>query len=122
MTNFARSNKALLAAACAMGLLLGSNAMAAEPAAKPATATHDMGKHDSAQPATDTWITTKVKTDLVATKDVSGTAIKVNTTNGVVSLAGTVATQAEADKAVATAKGIEGVKKVDATMLKVASK
>lgn len=122
MKNFRQSNKALLAAACAVGLLLGGNAMAAEPAAKATDAAHDMAKHDSAQPATDTWITTKVKTDLVATKDVSGTAIKVNTTNGVVSLAGTVATKAEVDKAVATAKGIEGVKKVDASMLKVATK
>lgn len=122
MKKFSNSHTALLAATCALGLLMGGNAFAADPMAKPATAAHDMSKHDSAQPGTDTWITTKVKTDLLATKDVSGMEIKVNTTNGVVSLAGTVATKAEFDKAVATAKGIQGVKKVDSSMLKVATK
>ena len=36
-------------------------------------------------------------------------------------LAGTVATQAEVDKAVASAKAIKGVTRVDATGLKAAS-
>ena len=37
---------------------------------------------DSDQPVSDTWITTKVKADLVASDGVPGTDISVNTTNG----------------------------------------
>ncbi len=45
--------------------------------------------------------------------------MKVETKNGIVTLTGAVATQAEHDKAVAVAKGIEGVKSVKSTGLKV---
>jgi hyperosmotically inducible protein len=76
-------------------------------------------RHDSNEPVTDTWITTKVKADLLASSNVPGTEVKVETVNGVVSLSGTVATQAEHDKAVTTAKGIKGVTRVDASALKV---
>lgn len=77
---------------------------------------------DSSQPASDTWITTKVKTDLMATPDVPGTTIDVETVNGTVKLAGTVDNKASADKAVAVAKKIKGVKSVDASALTVAKK
>jgi hyperosmotically inducible protein len=80
-----------------------------------------MPPSESSQPASDTWITTKVKSDLLATDNVPGSDIKVETKNGVVWLSGLVKTQAEHDKAVATAKGIEGVKKVEAANLKVSS-
>ena len=72
---------------------------------------------DSAQPVNDTWITTKVKADLMATSDVPGTEIDVDTTNGVVKLSGTVDSKAKHDKAVTVAKGIKGVTKVDASAL-----
>ena len=75
---------------------------------------------DSAQPVNDTWITTKVKADLMATSDVPGTTIDVDTTNGVVKLSGSVDTKAQHDKAIAVAKNIKGVKSVDATALSVA--
>lgn len=77
---------------------------------------------DSAQPVNDTWITTKVKADLMATSDVPGTTIDVDTVNGTVKLKGSVDSKAAADKAVAVAKNIKGVKHVDATALKVAKK
>lgn len=77
---------------------------------------------DSEQPGTDTWITTKVKADLLASGKTPGTDISVETKNGVVMLSGTVATQAEKERAVTEAKGIEGVKRVDASKLKVANK
>jgi len=72
-----------------------------------------MQQKESVQPGSDTWITTKVKAELLATKDVSGLDIKVETVNGVVSLSGDVDTQAEVDRAVATAKKIDGVTRVD---------
>ncbi|HVJ37906.1 MAG TPA: BON domain-containing protein [Stenotrophomonas sp.] len=76
---------------------------------------------ESNQPASDTWITTKVKSDLLASENVPGSDIKVETKNGVVWLSGLVKTQAEHDKAVSVAKGIEGVKKVEAANLKVSA-
>jgi len=93
-------------------LLAGGTAMAADNKSPP---------KESNQPVSDTWITTKVKSDLLATDNVSGTDVSVETKNGVVWLSGSVKTQAEHDKAVSVAKGIEGVKKVDASKLKVAA-
>lgn len=79
-------------------------------------------KSDSDQPVSDTWITTKVKADLLATEDVSGLDIKVETVNGVVTLSGQVDTQAQADKAVAVTRAIKGVGKVDSSGLTVGKK
>ena len=72
----------------------------------------DRKTDNMSESATDAWITTKVKTDLLATEGVSGTAINVDTRNGVVTLRGSVKSQAEADKAVSVAKGIKGVTSV----------
>lgn len=77
-------------------------------------------EEDSTQPVNDTWITTKVKADLMATSDVPGTEINVETVNGTVKLSGAVDSKAKADKAVAVAKKIKGVKSVDASALTVA--
>ena len=110
MTNTTRN---LLAASLALGMVLGtSSAMAKDP---PKTTDHaamtHADTHDSAEPVTDSWITTKVKTDLLTSK----------TVNGVVTLTGTVASQAEHDKAVRVTQQIKGVKRVDAAGLKVAA-
>ncbi|HFF3761668.1 BON domain-containing protein [Stenotrophomonas forensis] len=120
------TTRTLIASALSLGLALSSSAaFAKDPAAKsPPTSTHPAthaDRHDSNEPVTDTWITTKVKADLLASSNVPGTEIKVETVNGVVSLSGAVATQAEKDKAVTTAKGIKGVTRVDAAALKVSA-
>ena len=127
------------AMAIVLGAGVGSVALAQDPAAEraqdaaTATAQDDpaaaMAPQDqqatmpaqgaSDQPMGDAWITTKVKTDLLATPDVSGLAIDVDTKNGVVMLKGSVDSKAQADKAVAVAKKIDGVKKVDSSGLKV---
>ena len=83
-------------------------------------ASTEMEESDSAQPASDTWITTKVKADLLASPGVSGTSINVETVNGVVSLSGKVDSKTHADEAVAIAKKIKGVKSVNASALTVA--
>ncbi|TLY52146.1 MAG: BON domain-containing protein, partial [Gammaproteobacteria bacterium] len=70
-------------------------------------------------PGTDTWITTKVKSELATTKDVKSMDISVKTVNGVVTLTGTQQSSDAVQKAVATARGIKGVKDVDATSLTV---
>jgi hyperosmotically inducible protein len=81
----------------------------------------DHNKQASDQPGSDTWITTKVKADLLTTKDVSGLELKVETVNGVVSLSGDVASKAEADRAISVAQGIEGVTRVDSSGITVRS-
>ena len=58
----------------------------------------------------DSWITTKVKSDMMADKRISSRNIGVNTTKGV--LTGTVATAHESNQAAAIARGVAGVKAV----------
>jgi hyperosmotically inducible protein len=99
--------------------LLPLCATAAVATAKNPPTEHKDARADSHQPGTDTWITTKVKADLLATENVPGMEIKVDTVNGTVMLSGTVNKQSEKDRAVAVARGIEGVKKVDADQLRV---
>ena len=74
---------------------------------------HDRrGIDDTGAVVSDTWITTKVKSDLAVEKNVDATDISVHTYEGVVTLTGNVDNQAEADKAVRVASEIKGVKSV----------
>lgn len=63
------------------------------------------------QAVDDTAITTKVKTELLAEKDVNGTAISVDTKNGQVTLTGTVP-PAQIARAEAVARKVDGVREV----------
>lgn len=74
---------------------------------------------ESQQPVSDTWITTKVKAALLAESDVSGLDITVETANGTVSLSGDVENRTQIERATSIARGIEGVRTVDAKQLKV---
>lgn len=82
----------------------------------PEPETNEPQTTEAGEAITDAWITTKVKADLLATEDVSGTEIDVDTMDGVVTLTGTVKSQAEADKAEAVAGKIEGVTRVDSQL------
>jgi len=70
------------------------------------------GTNDSEQPGTDTWITTKVKSSLLADSNVKGLDINVETVNGVVTLTGMVDQQSQIADATRIAQGIEGVTSV----------
>ena len=70
------------------------------------------GVDSTGEVASDSWITTKVKSDLAVEKDVSATHIHVKTYNGVVTLSGYTKSQAESDRAVEITNKIEGVKSV----------
>ena len=61
---------------------------------------------------TDAWITTKVKWFFVGDDALEGSNINADTSNGVVTLKGTVKTDAGKKRAVALAQGVDGVKKV----------
>lgn len=69
--------------------------------------------------AADAWITTKVKSEFGTTKGVKATDISVETSDGVVTLSGTVATAKEKARAERVAKKVKGVKSVDASGLTV---
>jgi hyperosmotically inducible periplasmic protein len=62
--------------------------------------------------ATDAAITTAVKSKLLADPAVGGLKIDVDTSGGIVTLTGTVASRAEADQAVKVARGTDGVDRV----------
>ena len=111
-----RKSIPILAASLAVILASGSAIANEQKPTKKAAA-----EAPSAQPADDTWITTKVKSSLLADTAVAGSKIDVDTVNGVVFLTGTVNSQAQADAAKKIAAGIQGVSSVDASKLKVAA-
>ena len=78
------------------------------------------GEVTKAKEATsDTWITTKVKADLLTEKGIPGGDIKVETNQGVVSLSSDVkVTESQKERAVAITRAIKGVKDVSAAGLK----
>ena len=75
------------------------------------------GKSDMGQSISDTWITTKVKSTLAYSSNVSSSGISVNTGDGVVTLSGTVNSTAERALAIELAKNVKGVKSVNADAL-----
>ena len=107
--------RTLLATTLGAALLFGTigTALAGDTDSNPA-----VSESKSEQPGTDTWITTKVKSELMTTKGIPSTDISVTTTNGVVTLSGVLETKAQVQKSVAVAKAIKGVQQVDASALK----
>lgn len=71
------------------------------------------GSKEAGQLLAQGGLTAKVKTALLADETVPGTRIDVDTQGAVVTLSGRLATQAEIDRAVAIARGIEGVERVE---------
>lgn len=107
------------ATATALTLTMANAAFAAQPVSQAPMmlAAGEMTK--AKEETSDTWITTKVKADLVTEKGIPGTDIKVETNKGVVSLSSTTAiTEAQKTTAVNIAKKIKGVKAVSADGLK----
>jgi osmotically-inducible protein OsmY len=60
----------------------------------------------------DTWITTKVKTELVKSDIVKSREVNVETFKGIVQLSGFVSSQVAMDEAVRIARNIKGVESV----------
>ena len=112
-----RTPKTALALALSAGLVFAAgNVMADDTRAQN---TDRLAAADSDQPVNDTWITTKVKSSLLAESDVSGLDINVDTLNGVVTLRGQVDSQAQIDTATRIARDIEGVTDVQTSGLTV---
>jgi hyperosmotically inducible protein len=87
------SSKSLPAVLCAAFLAVGA------------------GAKESRKP--DAWITTKVKSELAAHKNVSAMGTHVETRNGTVILRGDVKSEAEKELAESYAKQVDGVRAVD---------
>lgn len=100
-------------AALALALALGTAAMAT------GCSSIHQGVGDSTEPAQDTWITTKVKTNIATLKDIDATAISVETNNGVVTLSGSVDSTEKRDRLVSAVRNVEGVKDVDTSQLNI---
>lgn len=108
-SNTSRRNL-LIAAAIATSLGLGFTAYAYGLDAAPAPVAHS----DSVGAAiTDADITTKVKFKLAGVKSLKGSDVDVTTTNGVVTLTGTVTGKKAEYAAESLTKSVEGVKRVD---------
>lgn len=71
--------------------------------------------------ASDSWITAKIKAQLLADDAIDGTEIHVTTEEGVATLTGVVASEAVRERAVAVAKTVKGVREVDARNLMTTS-
>lgn len=102
----------------ALALITLAAAGTAAPAvfAAPAPTTH----HESMQHAvSDSWITTKVKTEFATHRGVSFTHISVTTKHGVVVLTGHVGSEAEKALAQRIASHVKGVRSVEDSGLKV---
>lgn len=112
--------KFAIAAATATALTLTNAAFAQTTQTTQSPMIVAAGEMTKAKEATsDTWITTKVKSDLMTEKGIPGTDIKVETNKGVVSLSSTVVvTDAQKKMAVDITKKIKGVKAVSADGLK----
>src|SRR5262245_2888319 len=67
---------------------------------------------DTSTMVSDAWITTQIYAKFFADSDIKGRNIDVETVSGVVTLQGTIQSGAERSRAIAKAKGTDGVKQV----------
>lgn len=72
----------------------------------------DANTRSTTQTADDGWISTKVKTAILADEGLEGNQVKVETYQGVVQLSGFVDNAEQASRAVSIAQGVEGVTSV----------
>lgn len=77
-----------------------------------AATTHTTKSESTKEYMSDAAITTKVKSKLLATKDIKSLSISVTTNEGIVTLTGNVKTNMQKTKAVKVASKVKGVKSV----------
>jgi hyperosmotically inducible periplasmic protein len=82
------------------------------PPSSTAQSSVERGADNTKRAASDTAITTKVKSALLADEKVKGTKIEVETKEGTVTLTGTAKSPAEKEHAERLASSVEGVRNV----------
>jgi hyperosmotically inducible protein len=106
--------------AAAMTLALGAGmAQAASDSTKPADSS---AVKKTERVVSDSWITTKVKSELLANKGTKAFKVNVKTMHGAVALTGSLPTQEGVDQVKQIAGKVKGVTSVDTSALTVASK
>ena len=85
-----------------------------------ATAKTDMNGKKMEKAVSDTWITTKVKSELFADSATKGVKVHVTTMRGVVMLKGKLSSQDAVDQVKTIAASVKGVNSVDVSGLVVA--
>ena len=95
----------LISTAIAAGLLFGGLSSFATDDSTTKT-------YETKQYLSDSSITTKVKSKLLADEGLKGLDVKVKTYKGVVHLSGSVNSPQQAKRAIEIAQGVDGVKKV----------
>ena len=96
--------------------VMAQDAMSSSPAASSSS-----GNETVSGKTNDSWITTKVKSELLDAKNVKSNDISVTTTEGVVALTGTVTSTREKNHVIHITKMVKGVTSVDASGLSVAA-
>src|SRR3569623_908779 len=86
------------------------------------TPTSSKAVDDTKRAVSDSWITTKVKSELLANSMSKGFKFRVTTTHGVVVLTGALANQDAIDIVKDLAEKVDGVKSVDISAVTVAAK
>ena len=104
--------KRISVAFCGLAVVLMTAGAASAQTAHKAKVKTENAASKTATVMTDAEITTAVKTKFLADKKVSGLNINVDTSNGVVTLTGPVASAAEKAQALRLAKHTHGVKRV----------
>ena len=102
-----------LTLAIALGLGMATLVVGCNRAETAATTTATAAPVTVGTALDDTVVTTRVKSALLSDQEVKGFDIKVETRKGTVLLSGFVDTALQMDRAIATAKTIEGVQAVD---------
>jgi hyperosmotically inducible protein len=82
----------------------------------------DSAPHKTGHVMSDSWITTKVKSEILKSSLTKGFDVKVITMHGIVTLSGTLATAEAVDQVKAVAMKVKGVRGVDASPVTVATK
>lgn len=104
--------------AAALGLSLSTANGATEDAASAAPA--HTSKTERAM--SDSWITTKVKSEIMKSSLAEGFDVKVTTLHGIVTLRGTLASTGAIDQVKAVSEKVKGVHSVNTSLLVVAAK
>jgi hyperosmotically inducible protein len=106
----------LLAAALGLGLSDAQGATDEAASAPPAATSR------TERVVSDSWITTKVKSEILKSSLATGFDVKVTTLHGIVTLRGTLASAAAIDQVKAVAAKVKGVHGVDASPLVAAAR
>jgi hyperosmotically inducible periplasmic protein len=102
------------------GALLGNMAWAQAAPDAPASTESSPADKKTESVMSDTWITTKVKSEILANSMSKAFKVGVTTTHGVVLLSGKLPNQDAIDLVKMTAEKVKGVKSVDVSGLSIA--